>query len=147
MSPEIPVRARLQRRRSTLFLAVPAHILGEEYSGRPVLVRSESGSCRSRVLRRASGEVVLVLGPEQSRSLRLAAEATEVELWLRVVDETLRLAPPPDLQEALAARGLSWESLPERDRHLSIGLIREASSDELRRTRIRRIVESLVRPS
>jgi HAD superfamily hydrolase (TIGR01549 family) len=140
---EVEIDGKLDRTASAVLFSVPATVLGSEYTARPVLVRSVAGSCRARVLRRRSGQVVLLLGPKQCRSLGIAASDCEARLRIEIIGEKLQLSPPPDLQLALLQAGLSWESIPERDRHLAVGLIREAKTPELRRGRIDRLVSAL----
>lgn len=142
-TPNNELVRKVERAGAAVLVQVPAEILGCEYTARPVLVRSRSGSCRGRVARRQSGEVFLLLGPTQCGELGISPSEQVVRLQLEVVAEKLQLSPPADLEFALLDAGLSWDAMPERDRHLAVGLIKEAKTPELRRGRIHRIVSAL----
>jgi HAD superfamily hydrolase (TIGR01509 family) len=133
----------VERSEDAVLVRVPAAILGSEYTARPVRVCTRAGACRARLARRQSGEVLLLLGATQCAELGVSTSDREVRLRLEVVAERLQLAPPADLELALLDAGLSWESVPERDRHLAVGLVKEAKTPELRQRRISRIVSGL----
>lgn len=131
----------------SLLVTLPGELLDSKYTARPVRVRSEEGACRAQLARGPGGDAVLLLGRAQSEALKLPPDAARLRLRLDVVDEKLQVAAPADLKRALLDAGLSWDSIPERDRHLAVGLIKEATTPALRLARIQRIVSSFVEES
>ncbi len=137
------IRGALQRIGTTFFISVPSELLSQRYTARPARVESEAGWCRARLLRRESGEVVLMLPPQQFTVLGLKPDAAEVELTIGVYGERMKLNVPDDLKEALRDNGLRWETLSERDRHQAVTLVQEARAAESRRARIAAIIAAI----
>jgi HAD superfamily hydrolase (TIGR01549 family) len=139
----VEIAGEIERSGATIFIQVPAALLEEQYTARPVRVHNAFGSCRARLVRGNRGGVVLLLSESQHRALGLSESDRDARLSLSIIAEKLQLLPPPELDCALRDAGLSWEAVPERDRHLLVGLVREAKTAELRQARVRRIVSSL----
>jgi hypothetical protein len=143
VSDVVKVRGALDQVGSTFFLRVPSTLLDSVYTARPVRIRSSSGRCSARILRRESGEVVLMLPRRTLEALGVAPDAREVEFSIDVPREKLRLDPPEDLALALREGGLRWDAMPERERHQAVVLVQEAKTPELRQARIAAIVSAV----
>lgn len=101
----------------------------------PVLLRCGEAAVRAQIVRRAADAPAVAVLSEPTCGVVLKWVACRSDLRMRNV--------PDELERALAAAGLSLQSLPDGDRRHAVSLVREAANSAVRTARIRDIVATL----